>query len=104
MNLEHKLARVVKRHEELAALMASEGPKDAQAFARMSREYAELTPTVERILALQQGQKEIAELAALAEDPSGDAEMKELAEEELRALKHRVPEVEQQVKIARLPK
>jgi peptide chain release factor 1 len=70
----------------------------------MSREYAELTPTVERILALQQGQKEMAELAALAEDPSGDAEMKELAEEELRALKHRVPELEQQVKIALLPK
>jgi peptide chain release factor 1 len=30
--------------------------------------------------------------------------MKELAEEELRALKHRVPELEQQVKIALLPK
>jgi peptide chain release factor 1 len=53
---------------------------------------------------LQQGQKEMAELAALAEDPFGDAEMKELAEEELRALKHRVPELEQQVKIALLPK
>jgi peptide chain release factor 1 len=104
MNLDHKLARVVKRHEELAALMAREGPKDAQGFARMSREYAELTPTVERILALQQGQKEMADLAALAEDPSGDTEMKALAQEELRALKDRLPDLEQQVKIALLPK
>jgi len=62
MNLEHKLVRVVKRHEELASLMARQGPKDAQDFARMSREYAELTPTVERILALQSAQREQADL------------------------------------------
>jgi peptide chain release factor 1 len=104
MNLEHKLARVVKRHEELAALMASEGPKDAQAFARISREYAELAPTVESIRALQHGQKELAELTALAEDPAGDAEMKAMAEEELQSLRHRLPALEQQVKLALLPK
>jgi len=89
MSLEQKLARVVKRHEELAALMAREGPKDAQEFARMSREYAELTPTVERILALQSAQKEQADLAVLAADPAGAPEMKTMAEEELRQLKQR---------------
>ena len=81
MSLESKLARVVKRHEELAALMASEGPKDAQEFARMSREYADLTPTVERILALQKAQAERDDLVTLVEDPAGDGEMKALAEE-----------------------
>ena len=104
MNLEHKLVRVVKRHEELASLMARQGPKDAQDFARMSREYAELTPTVERILALQSAQREQADLAALAADPAGDPEMKSMAEEELRALKQRLAILDQQVKIALLPK
>ena len=104
MSIESKLARVVKRHEELAALMAREGPKDAQEFARLSREYAELTPTVERILALQKAQAEAGELASLAEDPAGDAEMKAMAEEELRAVRQRLPELEQQVKIALLPR
>jgi peptide chain release factor 1 len=104
MSLESKLARVVKRHEELAALMASEGPKDAQDFARMSREYADLTPTVERILALQKAQAERDDLAMLVNDPSGDGEMKALAEEELHSLKQKLPELEQQVKVALLPK
>ncbi|HEX4571344.1 MAG TPA: peptide chain release factor 1 [Dongiaceae bacterium] len=104
MSLESKLARVVKRHEELAALMASEGPKDAQEFARMSREYADLTPTVERILALQKARAERDDLAMLVNDPSGDGEMKALAEEELHGLKQKLPELEQQVKVALLPK
>ncbi len=104
MSLESKLARVVRRHEELAALMASEGPKDAQAFARMSREYADLAPTVERILALQKAQAEIRDLTALAQDPAGDSEMRAMAEEELRGIRHRLPELEQQVKVALLPK
>jgi peptide chain release factor 1 len=104
MSLESKLARVVKRHEELAALMASEGPKDAQAFARMSREYADLTPTVERILALQRAQAERDDLTMLVNDPSGDGEMKAMAEEELHGLKQKLPELEQQVKVALLPK
>jgi peptide chain release factor 1 len=104
MSLESKLARVVKRHEELAALMASQGPKDAQDFARMSREYAELAPTVERILALQKAQSEIDDLAQLAADPGGEGEMKALAEDELRSARQKLPELEQQVKIALLPK
>jgi len=64
--------------------MARQGPKDAQDFARMSREYAELTrrssaswPAI--------GPEEQADLAALAADPAGDPEMKSMAEEELRA-------------------
>jgi len=104
MSLESKLARVVKRHEELSALMASEGPKDAQEFAHMSREYADLTPTVERILALQKAQAERDDLVMLVEDPAGDGEMKAMAEEELQGLKQKLPELEQQVKVALLPK
>jgi peptide chain release factor 1 len=103
-SLEGKLARVVKRHEELAALMASEGPKDAQDFARMSREYADLAPTVERILALQKARAEVEDLAALAADPAGDADMKAMAEDELRLLRQKLPAIEQEVKLALLPK
>ena len=40
----------------------------------------------------------------LVNDPSGDGEMKALAEEELHGLKQKLPELEQQVKVALLPK
>src|SRR5262250_2748366 len=104
MSLEQKLMRVVKRHEELTALLAREGPKDAQEFARMSREYADLTPTVERILTLHKAERELQDLASLAEDPGSDSEMKAMAEAELREVRQRLPALEQQVKIALLPK
>ena len=104
MSLDHRLARVVKRHAELGAQMASEGRKEAQEIARLSREYAELSPTVERILALQRAQQELADLAQLVKEAGGDAEMRSMAEEELRTLKQRVPVLEQEVKLALLPK
>src|SRR5215469_9611781 len=104
MSLDHRLARVVKRHAELGAQMASEGRKEAQEIARLSREYAELSPTVERIVALQRAKQEQADLDQLIEDTGGDAEMRAMAEEELKALKQRIPILEQEVKLALLPK
>ena len=104
MSLDEKLNRVVRRHEEVAVALAGERPRDIQAFTRLSKEYAELTPTVESILALQKAQAEMGDLAALMADPNGEAEMKALAEEEFRALKARLPALEQRVKLLLLPK
>jgi len=104
MSLDHRLARVVKRHAELGAQMASEGRKEAQEIARLSREYAELSPTVERILALQRARQELGDLAQLVKEAGADAEMRSMAEEEFRTLKQRIPILEQEVQLALLPK
>lgn len=100
MSLSDKLNRVAKRHDELAALMASEGPKDAQGFAKLSKEYSDLTPLVEGIHALKAAEKERDDLNHMLADP----EMKAMAEEELAVLKTRIPELEQRVKFLLLPK
>jgi peptide chain release factor 1 len=104
VSLDEKLDRVVRRHEELAAAMSAVGTHDAHAFARTSKEYAELTPVVQSINALQAARAEMADLVALMNDPATDAEMKALAEEEYRALKERVPDLERQVQLMLLPK
>ncbi len=44
MSFRDKLGRVVKRHEELSSLLATGGQKDAQEFARLSKEYSDLGP------------------------------------------------------------
>ena len=100
MSLSDKLNRVAKRHDELAALMAAEGPKDAQGFAKLSKEYADLSPLVEGIHTLRAAEKERIDLDAMLADP----EMKAMAEEELAALKVRIPQLEQQIKLLLLPK
>src|SRR3546814_17766150 len=74
--------------------MSAQGPRDAQAFARVSKEYADLTPIVEAIGALGKVRRELAEAEALLDDPTEDAGLKALAEEEAEALRARVPDLE----------
>src|SRR5262249_27264430 len=102
--LTEKLNRVVMRHEELARSMAGEGPVDPEAFARASKEYSDLTPVVESIKQLLRAEQEAKDLSVLITDAGTDAEMKGLAEEELRGLKGRLPDLERQVKVLLLPK
>ena len=104
MNLDQKLDKVVKRHEELAMALAAEGKRDAQEFVRLSKEYAELTPTVEAIRDLRKAQAEMQDLSQLMTDAAADAEMRGLAEQEFKVLKQRLPEMEQQLKMRLLPK
>ncbi len=103
MDLQDKLSRVVRRHEELAAAMAT-AAGDGRGFARLSKEYAELAPTVEGIKALQKTAGEMADLAGLIADPASEPEMRALAEAEHKALKALLLELEQRVKLLLLPK
>ena len=103
MSLDDKFDRVLQRHEELAAQMTQEalGPPE---FARLSKEYADLTPVVHEITALRKLRTEIAELGELLDAPDTDAEMRSLAEAERRMLKDREPEFEHNLKLLLLPK
>jgi peptide chain release factor 1 len=102
--LEGKLERVVKRHDELSAVLASPDHKDAQAYARNSKEYSDLTPLVEAIGEWKLARRELADLEAMVGDGGTDADMRALAEDELIALKTRVPELEHKIKLLLLPK
>ncbi|HEX7005564.1 MAG TPA: peptide chain release factor 1 [Alphaproteobacteria bacterium] len=104
MNIDAKLDRVTARHEELAAALASGQPLDQKTFTRMSKEYAELTPVVEKIAALRKAQSEMRDLAALMADAGGDPEMRALAEAEYAELKERLPALEREIKVLLLPR
>jgi peptide chain release factor 1 len=104
VNLDLKLDRVVRRHEELADALAAQGKRDAQEFARMSKEYANLAPTVETILELRKTREEIEELSSLSQDAAAEPEMRALAEEELREAKARLVEIDRRLKVLLLPR
>ncbi len=59
MSLDPKLDRVVARHQELSAMMASEQRLDADSFAKAAKEYAELTPIAEAVTGLRAKQREL---------------------------------------------
>ncbi len=99
MSLEKKLAPIKARHEELAALMSA-GGLSGEEYTELSTEYAELTPVVEAIEGYSKALKEKADLEALLNDP----EMKEMAQDDYYRLDKLIPELEQKIKKALLPK
>ena len=104
MSLEENLDRVLARHQELQDLMASAEPPSPEEFARLSKEFSDLTPVVEAIGELRRAKDETADLASLIAEPETDTEMKEMAEEEFAQLKEKVPELEEKLQVMLLPK
>ena len=101
-SLEVRLEQLVRRHAELGAALAGSGLSSAE-LAKLSKEYSELNPIVEGIDRLRRTRDEASSIANIAETTE-DVELQQLAEEELRALHERLPGLEQQVKLALLPK
>jgi peptide chain release factor 1 len=104
VSLDENLNRVLARHEELSSLMSSGKQPSAEEFVRMSREYSELTPVVEGILALRDAEMELDDVLSMMNDPDVDAEMQEMAEKEHRELQGRLPNLARAVQILLVPK
>ncbi|MFQ5971322.1 MAG: peptide chain release factor 1 [Alphaproteobacteria bacterium] len=104
MSLEEKLDRVVARHEELATTLARQQTIEPREYARLSKEYADLTPVVDRIRALRTLRTERQGLEEILAAEDTDRDMRALAEEEFRGLDEREPALVQQLKLMLLTK
>ena len=99
---QQKLDALLARHALVESELASGlGP---EAYVKLSREFAELSPIVEAIKAYRDADKEISELSALVDDSSTDAEMRKLADVERHELQERRERLAQQIRLALLPK
>jgi len=99
---EQKLDALLARHQMVESELASQlAPAD---YVRLSREFAELGPVVAAITAYRAVTTEIAGLQALLEDAATDAEMRAIAAEERPALEARRAKLEQELRVALLPK
>jgi len=103
MDIDDKLERVVRRHAELRDAM-SRPDMAGDEFAKVSKEYASLTEMVEAVETFRGAKKELADLQSILADADSDAEMKTMAEDEGRALKTRLAELEHGIKVLLLPK
>ena len=99
-----KMAALERRHEEVSALLGSPDVISKRAeFLKLSREHAELDPLV---AAWRDYRKVIADLAQAKSmvETESDAELRELAKDELRSLDERRTRMEQDIKVLLLPK
>ena len=102
MSLSQKLDAILHKFDEVEKKLQDPSALGSD-FAKISKEHADLTPIVEIIHRYQKTDNEINDLEeALPE--TDDVEMKEMMNEELEILKKDLPAIEQELKIALLPK
>lgn len=95
---EERLQQILQRFQYLEAAMA-EGVSGAE-IADLAREYSEIKPVADQIDAYHKLLSDLDEAQAMLADP----DMRELAEEEIPALKVALPAAEQALQLALLPK
>jgi peptide chain release factor 1 len=93
-----KLAQITQRFAFLEAKL-SHGAPPAEIVA-LSREYSDLKPVVAEIEAYRRALAEIEDCAAMLADP----DLRALVEEEMPRLRARLPELEQALRLALLPR
>src|SRR3974377_1794460 len=99
---DQKLDALVTRHAALERDLAAALP--AETYVKLSREFAELTPVVDAVRAYRAAQRELDDRAALIADPATDSEMRTIAESEKPQVEARRATLEQELRLALLPK
>jgi peptide chain release factor 1 len=99
---EQKLDALIARHLAVETELSTQVSPDT--YVKLSREFAELGPIIETIKAYRGVAAEIDDLNALITDSATDAEMRSMASGEKPALEERRGALEQQIKLALLPK
>ena len=94
-----RIAQIEARRDELANAMAAPG-LGAEAFVKLSRDYAEVEPVAQAAGEVRRLRGELEGLAALADDP----EMRELAAAEAEEIRRTLPEAERALALKLLPR
>ena len=93
-----RIDQIIDRFQFLEAKMS--GGVDGADIAALAKEYSDLKPVVDTVLAYRDLQQQIADAEAMLSDP----EMREMAEEELPELRAALEASEEGVQLALLPK
>lgn len=103
MNFDQKLTQLLAHFDELSTRL-SEPMEDAAEFAKLSKEYSDLTPIAEKILEWQKLVEEQKSLESLLTDPSLEKDMKDFAQDDLRGIQERLPALLLEIQVLLLPK
>jgi peptide chain release factor 1 len=100
-SIRKKLETLAERHEELGLLLAQpEVLADGARFRELSREYAQLEPVVAALREHEGALRELAEARAMLDD----AELAEMAADDIARLEARLVELDGQLQLLLLPK
>jgi len=102
-SIQHRLESLCERFEELSALLSdADVIADQTRFREYSREYAELEPVAESFSRWQQAVEDQSSAEQMLQED--DAEMREMAREEIDLARERIEALEAELQILLLPK
>jgi peptide chain release factor 1 len=102
-SIQKKLETLVERHEEVSALLSDASIiSDQNRFRELSKEYAQLGPVVEVFKRYQTCLQNIASAQELLQEE--DAELQDLAKQELKDNEEDLEKIEQEIQVLLLPK
>lgn len=102
-SIQTKLEKLSDRYEELAALLSEPDViSDQNRFRDYSREYSELEPVVKAFGDWTQAQEDLAEAQLMLDD--ADADLREMAKEEIDSAQAQIESLEGELQILLLPK
>jgi peptide chain release factor 1 len=99
---EEKLDKLLERWETIQAEL-NQGANPA-VYAKLTKEFAEIDPVAGAIRRLRASRDEVAGLESMLRDPSADKDMAALARQEIEALRPKIEEQTQALKVLLLPK
>lgn len=100
-----KLSFIEAQHEELAAKISDpEIMADMDLWRKLSKEYSDMTPIVEKYKEYKSNKETIDDANEMLSDPSSDKDFKELLNEEIRTARENIARIEEELKILLLPK
>ncbi len=100
-----KLDAVAEKYDELTRLLADPSvAADHQKYQKYSKERSDIEEVVQHYRAYRNVLRQIAEAEELSQDKSGDAELRQMAEAELKELVPRSQRMEQELRLMLVPK
>ncbi|HEY6012255.1 MAG TPA: peptide chain release factor 1 [Nitrospirota bacterium] len=100
-----KLDAVAEKYDELTRLLSDPGvAADHQQYQKYSRERSEIEDVVNHYRAYQAMKKQIAEAEEIVQDKQSDPELRTMAEAELKELRPRISQMDQELRIMLVPK
>lgn len=99
------LETVEARFEEISTLLTRpEVVSDSERFTKLSKEYSELSPIIEKYRELKTAEKTVSEAKELLDNGGMDKDFKELVEEEYSSAKESIESLSEELKLLLLPK
>src|SRR3712207_33424 len=98
-----RIAAIEGRRDELQNAMSKPDLAPDQ-FVRLSRDYAEIEPVAQAAREVRRLRAELDVLNGMIEDREAEAEIRELAAEEVEEIRRRLPEAERALALKLLPR